>query len=176
MWGFLFFLLRRFRSEGRSFKGVVGLSRGSFLRDVVLGLGVSLLTFLLWNVYMVPWELALPGYSTYFETPVLTFGYLVLVVAVAVTAGVVEEVIWRGYGIPELEGRYRSVGRAVLVSSVAWAVYHVNPFHVGVTLVLGVVYGWFFVRVRRLAPLIVGHFVFNLISFAFPGTLTFLVR
>ena len=91
------------------------------------------------------------------------------------TAGLAEELIWRGYVIPRLIESYHSVNVGVLIWSITWAFYHIDPFHIGITLLLGIVYGYSFIKIRRLTPLIYGHILFDVISFILPQTLTLLV-
>jgi len=175
LWVFFFLLVREFRLEGKSLKDAIGMSRDSIVVDVALGACILFISLLLWNLYAVPWEYVWPGFLAYFRELPLTTGYVTLVVASSFTAGLVEESIWRGYGFPNLEEKYASTKKAVAISSITWAVYHIDPFHIGIVFIFGILYGYLFVKVRRLSPLIIGHVAFDIIGFAFPQILTVLV-
>lgn len=175
LWVFFCLLIREFRFEGLSFKNVVGMKRDLIVADVLLGIGLLLLSLLSWNLYMVPWALVWSEFLAFFEEFPLTMEYVALVVMSSFTAGVVEELIWRGYGISKLEERYRSTRKAVVFSAITWAVYHIDPFHIGIVFIFGVIYGYLFVKLRRLSPLIMGHTAFDIVGFAFPRLLTMLV-
>ncbi len=81
------------------------------------------------------------------------------------TAGVFEEVLWRGYGITVLEKRF-STRKAVFIQAVAFGLWHVSPIHVVVTAIIGFMYGFLFVKRRRLLILMVTHIVTDLLGFS----------
>lgn len=175
MWAFLYLLFRETPFEGRSFHNIIGMNRNTILIDVMLGTGLLLLSLLLWNVYLIPWAFVWPEFLAYFKETALAMGYVVLVVISSITAGLIEELIWRAYGILKLQEKYASTKKAVAISSITWAVYHIDPFHIGIVLIYGIIYGYLFTKIRRLSPLIIGHTAFDIVGFAFPQILTLLV-
>ncbi len=82
------------------------------------------------------------------------------------TAGVFEEIIWRGFGIENLR-RFMGDGRAVVVQAIAFALWHVSPLHIPFVFIIGLAYGLAYVRRGSLAPLIVAHVVTDLVGFSF---------
>ncbi len=82
------------------------------------------------------------------------------------TAGIFEEVIWRGYGIESLK-KFTTEGRAVLIQAVAFALWHVSPLHVLFVFIIGLAYGLAYTRRRSLAPLILAHTATDLIGFSY---------
>ncbi len=81
------------------------------------------------------------------------------------TAGVFEEIIWRGYGITKLEG-FTSTKKAVMIQAVAFGLWHINPIHVLFTFIIGLVYGIVFVKRRRLLALTIAHIITDLVGFS----------
>ena len=81
------------------------------------------------------------------------------------TAGVFEEVMWRGYGITKLED-FTSTWKAVVVQAVAFSIWHVSPIHVIFVLPIGLIYGYAFVKRRSLIPLMLAHVITDLIGFS----------
>ncbi len=79
---------------------------------------------------------------------------------VIVVAPVVEEAVFRGVILRGLLGRWPAAA-AILVSAGLFALMHMNPAQFPVTLILGVVLGWAYVRTRSLGLCIAGHAINN---------------
>jgi len=94
--------------------------------------------------------------------------YTAALVIVAFTAGISEEVIWRGYGITAVESltKTHSSLKAIILTSVAFAVWHVRLPHLPATFLFGLVYAYIYTKRRSLVPLIASHTAIDLI-FAF---------
>jgi uncharacterized protein len=85
-------------------------------------------------------------------------------VLIAVTAGVTEEIVVRGYAQTRLEQLRASTAVILLVPTALWAVLHVYQ-GLGAALTifgLGLMYAWYFQRTRRLWPLILAHVLFDM--------------
>jgi membrane protease YdiL (CAAX protease family) len=85
-------------------------------------------------------------------------------VLIAVTAGVTEEIVVRGYAQTRLEQLRASAAVILLVPTALWAVLHVYQ-GLGAALTifgLGLMYAWYFQRTRRLWPLILAHVLFDM--------------
>jgi len=175
LWIFFYLLVREFKFKGKFLKDLIRVNRNSIFNDVALDAGLLFLFLLLWNAYTIPWTFIWPEFFTYFGEMPLTTSYIMFVIISSITAGLVEEVIWRGYGVTKLEEKYTSPKKAVAISSITWAVYHIDPFHIGIVLIQGIIYGYLYIRVRRLSPLIIGHTAFDIITFAFPQITMLLV-
>jgi membrane protease YdiL (CAAX protease family) len=86
------------------------------------------------------------------------------------TAGVVEELVWRGHLIEGLLATGRTEARAILLSSVSFAFIH-GFFLVDkllVTTIFGAIAGLYYVRERNLTVLIATHITLDVIAFSLP--------
>lgn len=89
--------------------------------------------------------------------------FILLFLSVVVLAGVVEESLFRGLLQGAIE-TYINVTRAVIYSSLGWAMIHMNPF-VGVQLFLfGFMLGFLTWRSGSIIPAVICHMVYNGIS------------
>jgi membrane protease YdiL (CAAX protease family) len=85
-------------------------------------------------------------------------------VLIAVTAGVTEEIVVRGYAQTRLEQLRASTAAILLVPTALWGILHVYQ-GAGAALTifgLGLMYAWYYHRTRRLWPLILAHTLFDL--------------
>ncbi len=92
---------------------------------------------------------------------------LTLFLAVPLQAAFCEELIWRGYLIPALQARGRSAAAAVVLSALSFALIH-GVFLLGklaLTFALGLLTGAYYLRERRLTPLMLAHLLADLWSF-----------
>lgn len=97
---------------------------------------------------------------------------LFFVTVVPITAGFCEELIWRGYIITRLEARGRGRWATILLAALSFAFIHGSPFHWLLTLPLGILTGYYYVKERKLVPLMISHAVADLWTF---GWFLFLV-
>ena len=90
-------------------------------------------------------------------------------VLIAVTAGVTEEIVVRGYAQTRLEQLGASTAVILLLPTALWAMLHVYQ-GLGAALTifgLGLMYAWYFQRTRRLWPLILAHVLFDMTQLVF---------
>ncbi|HEV8423982.1 MAG TPA: type II CAAX endopeptidase family protein [Actinomycetes bacterium] len=85
-------------------------------------------------------------------------------VLIAVTAGVTEEIVVRGYAQTRLEQLRVPTWVIVLLPTALWGVLHVyQGLGAGLTIFcLGLMYAWYYQRTRRLWPLILAHTLFDM--------------
>lgn len=86
---------------------------------------------------------------------------------ICMTAGVVEEYIFRGYIQPRLEVVFKSPLAAILISSVLFAAVHYGygtVINVMVPFVIGLVFSIYYWKYRNIYALIVCHFLIDFIS------------
>ena len=85
-------------------------------------------------------------------------------VMIAVTAGVTEEIVVRGYAQTRLEQLRAPTAVILLLPTALWGVRHVyqGPGAALTIFGLGLMYAWYFQRTRRLWPLILAHTLFDL--------------
>ena len=145
----------------------IGLGRIRWRPDVLGGLGLALLiglpglAFYLFsrvlgmNASVEPAEL----YDTWWRVPVLLL--------VAVANGWAEEIIVVGFLLTRLRQLRFSPVAAVVVTSVLRGLYHLyQGFGAGLgNLVMGLVFGYVYVRTGRLWPLIVAHALIDAVAF-----------
>lgn len=83
----------------------------------------------------------------------------------SLTAGICEEVIFRGYGISVLERIFKKKAIALIVSAAAFMSLHGIAFLPWYLLIqyfiIGLIFGFFFQKYRRLEVLIIIHFLID---------------
>jgi membrane protease YdiL (CAAX protease family) len=81
--------------------------------------------------------------------------------------GVLEEIVMIGYLLTRFRQLRWSTGKAILVSAVIRGSYHTYQGIGGFVgnLVMGVLFGWWFSRTKRVLPLIIAHSVIDIVSF-----------
>ena len=101
-----------------------------------------------------------------FNLPRLIF-YLMLS---PVTAGFVEELIWRGYFIEKLIATGKTKWRAIILSSISFAFIHgfLVLDKLAVTFLFGIIAGVYYVSERNLLVLMGSHVVLDVIAFGLP--------
>ncbi|MBD5085248.1 MAG: CPBP family intramembrane metalloprotease [Clostridiales bacterium] len=109
---------------------------------------------------MLP-EAWLDSYSE--ATAGIDSGTLTGVIAVAVVAPIVEEVIFRGL-IMNRMARVMPAWLAVVLSAAVFGVCHGHPVWFAYAFVLGAVFGFIDLRTNSILPSILGHVVFNAIG------------
>jgi membrane protease YdiL (CAAX protease family) len=100
------------------------------------------------------WEL----FSKVFESD---YGWWGAFMKVVVIAPIIEELIFRGLILQGLRRNYRPV-TAVLVSALLFSLFHLNPWQMPATFVLGVLLGWLMLRTNSILLAILGHAINNL--------------
>lgn len=162
----LWIAVRRLRTLQVSLGGLIGLERQRLLRDLGLGVviaGAGTAVILLSLRAIEP----IFGVGT---VPFPTWGILWWTTIGAVTAGIGEEIYFRGFLFERL-GRL-SAPTLLVVTSLAFAVWHASPVMLLHTFLGGILLGWVYLRTRRLFPVILGHAFTNVvggITFLFAG-------
>ena len=140
-------------------------------RDLALTAGLAAATIaVIWAFQFL--NAALSGPEAYFKTwrEVVTslplWSKLYFVAVAPFTAGIFEEILWRGYGISQLE---KSMGtrRALVLQAVAFGVWHGLSLHTVATAIVGLLYGYVYARRRRLLLLSAAHTLADIIGFYF---------
>ena len=113
-----------------------------------------------WERYMEYWKnivQALPFWSKAYMAFIAPF-----------TAGIFEEVIWRGYGVSKLE-QHMSTTKAIIVQIIAFGFWHGISLHTLVTALIGLAYGLVYAKRRRLLNISIAHIVTDIVGsyFAF---------
>jgi membrane protease YdiL (CAAX protease family) len=85
----------------------------------------------------------------------------------AATAGVVEELIFRGYLQPRLEIVFKNSWAAIIVSALLFGLLHITYgtlSNVVIPIFIGLVFAWYYKKYRNIKVLIVCHFLIDTIS------------
>lgn len=77
-----------------------------------------------------------------------------------IVAPLSEELLFRGIILRGLLSRYRPMS-AILLSSMLFALMHLNPWQTISAFTLGLIYGWFYLRTGSVWPGVVGHAINN---------------
>ena len=88
-------------------------------------------------------------------------GYVFLFLAVVIVAPIGEEVVFRGFLQKFLEDHWKDITRAVLVTSLFFAIIHFNPFWTIQIYILGVVLGFLSWKTKSVLPSIMLHSINN---------------
>lgn len=101
-----------------------------------------------------------PPFRDTFDEPLLSWQGLSLVCTVVLLAPVGEELFFRGLVLHGYLTRYSRI-TAVVVSSVLFAVFHLNVGQAVFALPIGLCCGWLYLRTRSLFPCIIFHVLAN---------------
>ena len=93
--------------------------------------------------------------------PDSTLGYVFLFLAIVIIAPFGEEVVFRGFLQKFLEDHWKDITRAVLVTSLFFAMIHFNPFWTIQIYILGVVLGFLAWKTKSVIPSIMLHSINN---------------
>jgi uncharacterized protein len=89
-----------------------------------------------------------------------------LLLITAVTAGIVEESIFRGYMLPRLHSLLNKQWAAVLIGAVLYAALHYTYgswLNMLIPFLIGIVFGFFYLKYRSLTILVIAHIITLLI-------------
>ncbi len=97
--------------------------------------------------------------------PDSTLGYLFLFLAVVIVAPVGEEIVFRGFLQKFLESYWKDITRAVLVTSLFFAMIHFNPYWTIQIYLLGVALGFLAWKTKSVIPSIILHSINNGVAY-----------
>ena len=166
-WFLLFFVWRGMRAYGTDVFSLIGDRwRTTWILTVDVGLGMILGLGLVWLDAFVQHLLG-PDQASSIDQ-LLPQGPLeiALWVAVSITAGVVEELVFRGYLMRQLAARLRNVPLALVAQAVWFAAMHAYEGlnSVASIFVIGIVFGLVAVWRQQLRVNIVAHACIDLIE------------
>ena len=93
--------------------------------------------------------------------PDSALGYIFLFLSVVIVAPIGEEIVFRGFLQRFLEKYWKDITRAVLVTSLFFAMIHFNPFWTIQIYLLGVILGFLAWKTKSVLPSILLHIVNN---------------
>ena len=101
------------------------------------------------------WEL----FGRIFESD---YGWWGAFMKVVIMAPVIEELIFRGIILHGFRRNYNAA-TAVIISALLFSLFHLNPWQMPATFVLGLLLGWIMIRTRNILLAIIGHAINNLL-------------
>ena len=150
---------------GRGFG--IGLDRLRMTRETLYGLGFAVLIGFpgLLLVYVAR-KLGLNAQIVVTDFPAVWYRVPTLILE-AFQQGFAEEVIVAAYVLTRLRQLGWTNSRALVAASVLRGSYHLYQGYGGFVgnAVMGLIFGWWFQRTRRVWPLVVAHFVIDAVSF-----------
>ncbi len=90
-----------------------------------------------------------------------------LLVFTCITAGIAEELIFRGYLLPRLEQVFKNGHVAVFISSALFGLIHYKfgtIFHMAGPFVIGILYAYHYRKYRNIKILILSHFLWDMMA------------
>jgi len=163
MYVFLFFVIRRATTtEGMKIPEIVNIRRGKLLADIGIGVAVFFGLLLINSVYSVLWSSRFPLPQVTYSSNPFTIDTMILLLPIG--AGIVEELVWRGYGNSRLLVLTGSPLKSILISSLGFGMWHVDLFHFGYTFIGGLFLGYIYTTNKRLLPCMVGHWLYDFIA------------
>ena len=160
-WYFLFSVLGELRKNNLTLRSVLfppEKTKPDYLSILVLFLSVNAL----FAVYLVQfgaqgnWIRELASWQKYF-----------IIIFLPLTAGICEEIIWRGYLITALKTRGVKDGLAIFISAISFASIHGIYLldKLIITFFIGLLTALYYVKQKRIMPLIITHIIMDMWSF-----------
>ena len=110
-----------------------------------------------WEKYLEYWRVItsdLPLFSKIYFVAIAPF-----------TAGIFEEIIWRLFGIEVLEKHF-GLRKTLVIQALAFAIWHGFSLHTIATFIIGLVYGYVYIKRRKLLVLSTAHVITDIIGFS----------
>lgn len=95
------------------------------------------------------------------------FSFALLILTIVIIAPIGEELLFRGFLQNSLERAWKDVTRAILFSSLFFAVIHFNPFWIIQIYFLGVLLGFLAWKTNSIIPCVIFHVIINATSLFF---------
>jgi membrane protease YdiL (CAAX protease family) len=164
--------LKFFKAENESVRGIIGPLRGELrltILIIAMLLGLSILLFQIIEPYVTDliygpeaWKQFLNEYK---RVPLALAVYGIAVTSL--TAGMCEEIVWRGYLQTRLKRLlHGKVFTAILLQAVLFGFWHSVSVHTLFTAIFGFIHGVVYAKTRRLAPIMVSHWLGDVIGFS----------
>jgi uncharacterized protein len=178
MWGILMsvaltLLLLWFNLRKDDRANRIGLMAPSYLPlGQTLGLGVALMAavFILswaYSTYIIPGVDMQAGIRKMLEAiPKTPFNFILKLLAVAVAAPIVEELLFRGYLQNALKAKM-SAPLAITLSALVFALVHFEPYAIPILFSLGAAFGYLYHRTGSLKTNIALHVINNALALLF---------
>jgi membrane protease YdiL (CAAX protease family) len=151
--------------EGRQ---AIGLGRFNGRADGLVGLALWIASYVLVLILANVFRFLGENNVDFLPTALPLWFRVVDAFVIAITAGVTEEVVVRGYAQTRLEQLKMPTAVILLLPTALWGVLHLYE-GAGPALTvfcLGMLYAWYYHRTRRLWPIVIAHALFDLTQLA----------
>ncbi len=159
-----------FKVEGESISDVVSSFRDKTFLSIMIvavltGLSVLFFQFLepLTMDLMFGSGSMLQVINEYKRVPLSLALYGILVTSL--TAGICEELVWRGYLQTRLQSWF-SPGVAITIQAILFGFWHGVSIHAVFTAIFGFIFGFTYMKTQRLSPIMVSHWLGDVIGFS----------
>ena len=150
--------VQKFQEDlGKNLLMIIALTAISFGLITSFQLIAAYLFYGDFDTYLQAWHLITQ------EIPLWTKIYMVAIAPF--TAGIFEEIMWRWYGIEKLE-EYHSTKTAVIIQAVTFGIWHGLSLHTIATLLIGIIYGYVYIKRRYLLEISTAHILADIIGFS----------
>ncbi|MDZ7330791.1 MAG: CPBP family intramembrane metalloprotease [candidate division KSB1 bacterium] len=153
------------RRYGISMKEMIGVSKERALLDVAYGLGLAIVSSAIIAIVQGYLGFAFLGKmakQTSNHPPFYRWALVYWTTIGAITAGVGEEFYFRGFLMARLN-KMKPVW-LVIITSLAFAFWHLSPFMLLHTFVIGIIFATVYLHTKRLFPVILAHILTNVIG------------
>ena len=93
--------------------------------------------------------------------PDSVFGYILLIIAIAIIAPIGEELLFRGFLQQFLEQHWKDITRAILITSLFFSIIHMNPYWFIQIYILGIMLGFLSWKTNSIFPPLILHALNN---------------
>lgn len=169
---FLVLLVYRFiKAEGGSLKEIVGLIKGKTKLSITIVLGLLTLSVIVFQIIEPIVNAVIYGLDTWKqflnESRRIPFAiHLYGIIVTSLTAGICEEIIWRGYLQTRLVRKFGcKTWIAITIQAALFGLWHSISVHTIFTALFGAIYGWVYAKTKRLMPIIISHWLGDVIGF-----------
>ena len=142
----------------------IGLSIALILVLILASQGLITMEQLINSLFVGGWEKYMETWN-YVVTRIPLWSKMYLVLIAPFTAGIFEEIIWRGFGINTLE-EHMSTKKAVIIQGIAFGLWHGISLHTLITFLIGVIYGYVYAKRRKLLNISTAHILVDIIGFS----------
>lgn len=186
----LLVLIAALRHEGNSLKDLLNHGSKPLGKEILLGIGIAILAPVVNALVGFPLNFLVytPEQIQQFSETMQSGGlaaatmpiwfYLFSLLVQPLAAGIIEELVYRGYALPRLAALTGKKWLAVFISALVYGLQHwaVTPMDWQFGLVrmiglfaVGAVFGIMYFRQQRLMPLIIGHVLWDFLLIGLPS-------
>jgi len=164
-WGLALFVFWKLKQERRSVWDLIAVDGLLFKFSWMPALLMFVVFNGIWILYVVLYAWLMGQWPSYGGLE--AWQKIIFIGLFPISAGFTEELFWRGFIITQIESVGQSSKRAILFSAIGFALVHgvFFPDKLASTILLGLVAGSYYVRERKLLPLMLTHAFMDIWSY-----------